>query len=148
MSPSITQFVINNWYLFVAMGVVLALLLAGPITQLMHGIKNLNPNQAILLVNRESGIFVDISELHEYKSGHVPDSINIPLSQMVQQLQLLEKYKAKPVIVVCRTGNRSVRAAARLRKYGFGAVYTLGGGMASWQRENLPVERDVTAPGK
>lgn len=148
MSPSITQFVVNNWYLFVGLGVVLALLLAGPITQLMHGIKNLNPNQTILLVNRESGIVVDISEPHEFKTGHIPDSINIPLSQMAQQVQRLEKYKSKPVIVVCRTGNRSVRAAATLRKRGFGTVYTLNGGMLSWQRENLPVERDVTAQGK
>ena len=148
MNPPIAQFVLNNWYLFVALGVVVALLLAGPITQLMHGIKNLNPNQAILIINRESGVVVDISEVNEYKTGHVPDSINVPFSQINQQIQLLEKHKNKPLIVVCRTGNRSVRAAATLRKSGFGRVYALSGGVAAWQRENLPIERDVTAQGK
>ena len=147
MNPSITQFVVNNWYLFFALGVVLALLLAGPITQLMHGIKSLNPSQAILLINRESGVVVDISEVNEYKAGHVPDSINVPYSQLSQQIQLLEKHKNKPLIIICRTGNRSVRAAATLRKSGFGNVYTLSGGVAAWQRENLPVERE-TAQGK
>lgn len=148
MSESTIQFVINNWYLFAGLVVVVALLLAGPITQLMHGIKSLNPAQAIQLLNRESGVVVDVCEPREFKQAHVPDAVNIPLGQLGQQLAQLEKYKSKPVIIMCRTGNRSVRGAAILRKRGFTSVYALGGGMAAWQRENLPVKRDAPAPGK
>src|SRR5690606_25290069 len=60
------QFILDNWYLFLALIVVLALLLAPTVMQQMHGIKSLSPSQAVLLVNRESGVFVDISEPSEF----------------------------------------------------------------------------------
>lgn len=148
MNDSTIQFVINNWYLFAALVVVIALLAAGPITQLMHGIKNLTPAQAILLLNRESGVVVDVCEPREFKQGHVPNAVNIPLGQLGQQLSQIEKYKSKPVVVMSRPGNRAVRGAAILRKHGFTSVYALAGGLAAWQRENLPIKRDPAASGK
>ena len=54
------QFVINNWYLFVALAVILFLLAAGPISQQRYGIRNANAAQAIQLLNREHGVVVDV----------------------------------------------------------------------------------------
>jgi hypothetical protein len=54
------QFVINNWYLFVALGVILFLLVMGPLSQHLHGIKNANAAQTVQLLNREDGVVVDV----------------------------------------------------------------------------------------
>lgn len=135
------QFVLNNWYLFLALIVVLALLAAPNVMQLMHGIKSLAPAQAVLLVNRESGVFVDVAEPTEYKTGHVPSAINAPLSTLAHGTAQLDKYKQRPVIVVCRTGNRALKAATVLRKRGFSSVHLLAGGLTAWAKENLPLEK-------
>jgi rhodanese-related sulfurtransferase len=50
----------------------------------------------------------------------------------------LERFKEKPVIVSCATGNRSGSAAAVLRKHGFTNVVNLAGGIAAWQQAGLP----------
>jgi rhodanese-related sulfurtransferase len=135
------QFVINNWYLFLALVVVVALLVAPNVMQLMHGIRNLGPSECVMLANRESGVFVDVSEPSEYKTGHIPNALNVPLGTIHQGLPQLDKHKERPVIVVCRTGNRALRGATALRKRGFKTVHVLAGGLAAWEKENLPLER-------
>ena len=136
-----TQFVIENWYLFVALGVILFLLASGPISQRMHGIKTANAAQAIQLLNRENGVVVDVSEPKEFSAGHIPNAVNLPMSSLKDRLKDLEKHKDKPIIVNCRSGNRSLKGAVMLRKHGFATVYNLAGGLQGWERDNLPVEK-------
>jgi rhodanese-related sulfurtransferase len=135
------QFVINNWYLFVALVVVLALLVAPNVMQLMHGITSLAPTQCVMLANRESGVFVDVSEPTEYKTGHIPNALNVPVARIDQGLPQLDKHKERPVIVVGRIGNRALKAATALRKRGFKSVHLMAGGLAAWEKENLPLEK-------
>ena len=135
------QFVIHNWYLFVALVVVLGLLVAPNVTQLMHGITSLGPTQCVMLVNRESGVFVDVSEPTEYKSGHIPNALNVPVGRIDQGLPQLDKHKERPVIVVGRVSNRALKAATALHKRGFKSVHLLAGGLAAWEKENLPFEK-------
>ena len=136
-----TQFVINNWYLFVALGVILFLLAVGPISQRMYGIRNANAAQTVQLLNRENGVVVDVCEPKEFSAGHVPNAINLPLSSLKDRLRDLEKHKNKPIIVSCRSGNRSLKGAVILRKHGFATVYNLAGGLQAWERDNLPLEK-------
>ncbi len=135
------QFVLNNWYLFVALIVVLALLIAPNVMQWLYGVKSLSPAQAVLLVNRESGVFVDVAEPTEYKAGHIPNAINAPLSLLGQGAAPLDKYKQRPVVVIARSDNRALKAATVLRKRGFTSVYLLAGGLTAWAKENLPLEK-------
>ncbi len=135
------QFVINNWYLFVALAVILFLLAVGPISQQMYGIRNANAAQTIQLLNRENGVVVDVCEPKEFSAGHVPNAINLPLSSLKDRLRDLEKHKNKPIIVSCRSGNRSLKGAVILRKHGFATVYNLAGGLQAWERDNLPLEK-------
>lgn len=135
------DFIINNWYLFVALVLVLALLFGPVISQLMYGIKSVNTVQAVNLINHNKGIVVDVCEPKEFQTGHIPDAVNMPLSHLAAHASELDKHKNAPVIVSCRSGQRSVKGAVILRKHGFESVYTLSGGMLAWQRENLPVEK-------
>lgn len=135
------QFLANNWYLVLGILIVLAMLVYGPLTQLIHGVRHVTSAEAIRLMNQEKGVLVDVREPDEYRGGHAPNAVNAPLSGLAGNLQQLEKYKTRPVIVCCRTSQRSARAAVILRKHGFANVQILAGGMLAWQGENLPVAR-------
>jgi rhodanese-related sulfurtransferase len=136
-----TQFVLNNWYLFLGLVVVLFMLLADPLRQRLLGIANIPASQAIQLVNRQNGVVVDVREPSEFGIGHIPNATNIPLGSIAGRFNELKKFKDRPVIVCCRSGHRSAHAAAVLRKNGFTSVHNLAGGMLAWQGDNLPTER-------
>lgn len=99
------------------------------------------PAQATLLINREDGVVLDVREPAEYARGHVVNARNIPLATLDKRLSELEKFKNRPVIVCCATGNRSVSAGGTLRKAGFEKVFNLSGGMAAWEQAGLPVTK-------
>ena len=58
-----------------------------------------------------------------------------------RRLAELEKYKGKPIIAVCRSGNRSGSACGMLKKAGFENLHNLAGGMQAWEQAGLPRER-------
>lgn len=135
------QFAVNNWHLFLGILLVLAMLAYGPLTQLRHGVRRVTNAEAIRLLNHERGLVVDVREVDEYRAGHVPNALNVPLSGLSGGLQQLEKYKSHPLIICCRTSQRSTRAAVALRKQGFASVQVLAGGFTAWQGESLPVAK-------
>ncbi len=135
------QFVVNNWYLILGIVMVFAMLAYGPLTQLLHGVRRVTTAEAIRLLNQEKGLLVDVREPDEYRAGHVPNAMNVPLSGLTGGLRQLEKYKSLPLIICCRTSQRSARAAVALRKQGFASVQVLAGGIVAWQGENLPVAK-------
>lgn len=135
------DFVLKYWYLFAALVVVVALLVFGPVYETLHGITRVDVWKAVQLMNHESAVVIDVGEPQEFKTGHIPNAINIPLGALPERAKELEKHKSKPILLSCRTGNRSGRGAAILRKRGFEKIFTLSGGLASWERDNLPVEK-------
>jgi rhodanese-related sulfurtransferase len=135
------QFVLNNWYLFLALAVVLGLLIGTSLLPVFYGVKTLTVAEAVRLMNHEQGVVVDVCEPAEYRGGHIPNAISAPLSSLRSQLGAIDKHRNRPVIVSCRSGNRSVKGALLLRKHGFERVYSLGGGLMAWQRDNLPLSR-------
>lgn len=135
------QFILNNWSLVLGIVVVLFMLVWGPLRQMIYGIRHVTLPEAIRLVNHEQAVVIDVREPVEYSGGRIPKSVNAPLSGLAAGLTRLEKYKSRPVIVVCRTNQRSARAAVLLRRHAFANVQVLAAGMTGWQKENLPVEK-------
>ena len=85
---------------------------------------------------------IDVREPEEYAGGHLPGAVNIPLAD----LTLIPELTASPLVVVCASGGRSVRAAALLEEAGHPEVANLLGGTFGWMQENRPVEfREVDA---
>lgn len=103
------------------------------------GVANLTPAQATLLMNREDALVLDVRESGEWSSGHISGARHITLAQLDKRLSELDKFKDKPIIVVCASGNRSSSACGQLKKHGFGKVYSLGGGISSWRDSSLPL---------
>jgi rhodanese-related sulfurtransferase len=142
-SNPIMHFVLNNWYLFLALVVILYLLVAEPVRRLMYGIQSIPPTQAVQLINHHAAVMVDVRELKEFHTGHIRKALNVPVSELSKRVSELEKFKDKSIVLYCGTGQRSAQAATFLRKQGFGSVHNLAGGIARWRTENLPVTTET-----
>ena len=131
------SFLIDNWMLLlVALTSGGALLL--PV--LMQG-KGLNPAEAVLLMNREKAMVIDVCEPGEFAAGHIAGARNVPLAQLEAQLPGVVKNKATPVILVCQAGVRSGRALSVVRKLGYENVQSLAGGLKAWRAASMPVSK-------
>jgi rhodanese-related sulfurtransferase len=101
--------------------------------------QSLTPQQAINLVNKEGGLFLDLRDSGEYGKGHIVDAVNIPVSKLDTRLTELEKYRDKPLILVCKMGQQSSAAGKKLGAEGFTGVYRMSGGMMEWGALQLPL---------
>jgi rhodanese-related sulfurtransferase len=95
--------------------------------------------EATALINREDGIVVDVRETSEWSAGHIPNARHIALAQLGGKLSELEKFKRRPIIVCCASGNRSNSACRALRNAGFERVFNLAGGIGAWTDAGMPV---------
>ncbi len=133
------EFVKQEWMLFAALAVIIALLLQN---MLLGGSKNnIGPLQVTELINREDAVVVDVRPIADFGQGHIIGALNIPSSALKNQLKQLEKKKQTPVIVACRSGSQSAAACKTLSSAGFEKVYNLKGGMMAWSSDGLPVSR-------
>ena len=82
---------------------------------------------------------VDVREQSEYDAGHVPGSLHIPMSTIVERSGEIDKDK--PVAFICLMGARSAMVTDHFRREGFEA-YNVNGGFARWFQEKHPVEPD------
>ncbi|MBS1269634.1 MAG: putative protein YibN [Gammaproteobacteria bacterium] len=133
------DFVIENWYLFAALVAILGMLIADPLIKQASGVKSVSVLQMPQLT-RDKYVIVDVSDVGDYKKNHIPEAINYPAKSLSNDLKPLEKHKKKNVILVCRMGNKSPSVGKQLIRNGFESVHVLSGGMAAWQKENLPVK--------
>ena len=79
----------------------------------------------------ESGArLVDVRTPEEYEAGHIAGAVNIPIRELDGRLGELAP-KEQPIVVYCKSGNRSGRAARMLKDAGYRAVHDLGG-MTRW----------------
>ncbi len=73
----------------------------------------------------DGAVLVDVRASQEYRRGHVPGAVNIPLSDLGRRVGELGEPGARPVVVYCKTGGRSAAARTFLRKRGW-QVYDAG----------------------
>lgn len=131
----------NIWLIGLALGSG-AMLIWPVIRRSVFGIGEASPAEAVLLVNREHALVLDVREDAEFATGHIPEARHIPLGQLAARTSELDAWKDKPVVVNCQSGMRSANACSLLRKQGFNKVFNLSGGFAAWQAAKLPATKD------
>ena len=137
------EFFVQNWYLFAALIAIIALLSLEPLRRKSTGIKPISALELPQLMNHEGALVLDVGEPAQFKKGHIPKAINLPIGQLQKDLGRLEKYRKKgvPIVLSSRAPQKSNQAATILKKNGFSNLCTLTGGLGSWEKENLPLER-------
>ncbi len=132
------QFVVLKWYLFTAAAALIAMLL---VHENRRGAPAVSPVQLSSMVNRDDAVVLDLRDANEYRAGHIVDSVHMPFGKLSERIAELERYRDRPVIVVCKMGHHSGAVAKTLKEKGFAQVYRLGGGMLEWQSAQLPLVR-------
>lgn len=135
----IIEFTGNHPVLILATLGTLGALIYMELSRRFSALTSIGPDEATRLSNREAAVFLDIRDEAEYKSGHIPEAIHIPLKQLPDRVAELNRFKTGPVIAYCRSGTRTGAAGGALKKHGFETVYNLDGGITAWQKANLPV---------
>jgi rhodanese-related sulfurtransferase len=135
------EFVANNPILFVALAVILATITFIEFKRLTRKYQVLGPNDVVRVLNKEDGLVLDIREDSEVRQGRIKGARHIPQKELKDRLGELQKYRDKPVVVYCRTGNRSAQASELLTAHGFTNVINLHGGVVAWQNANLPLSK-------
>ncbi len=93
-------------------------------------------------VARNKSFVVDVRQPDEYGKGFIEGAVNIPLRELVRNLQSLPAME-QTIVLVCDSGHRSAIGMTALQMLGYKSAKSLAGGMQSWQAAKLPV---VTQP--
>ena len=134
------NFIVDNWMLIVVALVSGGMLLWPMVRGGVGGSMSVGTAEAVRLINREKGVLIDVSEPAEYAAGHAIGSRSIPLGSLDGSKDL-PSNKAVPVLLMCASGSRSVRAASQLRKAGYERALSVAGGLRAWREASLPVEK-------
>ena len=134
------KFLTENIFL-IAIAFVSGAMLVWPLVRRGAAGASVGTLEATMLINQKDAIVIDVREPGEFAQTHILNSRNVPLGEIEARIKELERFKEKPVIVSCATGNRSGSAASILRKHGFTNVVNLAGGVAAWQQAGLPTQK-------
>jgi rhodanese-related sulfurtransferase len=136
------EFVTQNiWLILLAAVSGFMLLGGGGLLGRFSGFKQIGPQEAVMLFNHEDALVLDVREQSEWADGHIAKARHIPLGQLKSRIADLEKFKDKPIVAVCRSGNRSGSACGMLKKAGFENLHNLAGGMIAWDQAGMPKEK-------
>jgi rhodanese-related sulfurtransferase len=97
--------------------------------------------QELLDANSNNLVIVDVRTPEEFQQGHVPNAINVPLSEIIDNPAILLSSKGKPIILYCRSGYRTGKAAEALQKDGYQNLRHLEGDMQGWLKAGLDIEK-------
>ncbi len=91
-----------------------------------------------LLRDRNARV-LDVREDWEFRQGHVPGAIHVPLGQLGQRAGSLPRDKR--MLVICQSGHRSLAATDFLLTQGFEGAASVHGGTSAWARSGRPIDK-------
>ena len=114
--------------------ILIAVLIVGFLfySRAQANVPTISPEEAREYLTDSNYQFIDVRTDGEYDSGHIPNSMHIPLHQIQDRMSEIDSLKNKNIIAYCRSGARSSKATKILVKAGFD-VLNLSGGVLSWK---------------
>ncbi|MEJ6592914.1 MAG: rhodanese-like domain-containing protein [SAR86 cluster bacterium] len=136
MIDQVFEFISNH---FLLIGLFVALVFAFVVNEGKRGGDSINTNTLVNLVNRDNALILDVRDSKDFNAGHIVDALNIPFSNFDKRVGELDKFKDRPIIVVCKMGQHASGVGGKLKTLGFEKVHRLGGGMGEWSASSLPI---------
>lgn len=137
----LTTFLSHHPLLSLAVIIVFILVAFIEFMRARRNVFNITPARAVQLMNRENAVVIDIRPNDIYRKGHIIDAVSLTVQEMQESPKKLEKFRIRPIIIVCHLGSESQKIAARLLKQGYNA-YSLAGGMRAWNEGQMPVVKE------
>lgn len=95
------------------------------------GVKSVTATELEHKLKERKQVVIDVREPHEFATGRVKGSVNIPLRQLGEKLHRFDQ--SAEIFLICHSGSRSSRAARVLAKAGFESAYSVKGGTHAWR---------------
>ncbi len=111
--------------------------------EIQKRIEQLSPEQALEEIKAGNGdlVLLDIREPHEHAEAHLEGDVLVPPVEVAERIDELAPDTSQRVILYCRSGARSARAANLLQEqFGYDNVANVEGGILAWQEAGLPVD--------
>jgi rhodanese-related sulfurtransferase len=118
--------------------ILIALLIGNIVADKLKKYEDINTNTATELMDNDDLIILDVREKKERKAGYINGDLHIPLADVKNKLDQLDKNK--PILVYCRSGSRSGHIAGLLTRNEYKKIYNLKGGIQAWKRAKLPIK--------
>ena len=119
------EFVANHLFLFTILVAILSLLIWNLYGDVLSGIKQIVPIEAIRLINHEQAIVIDIRSGGDYDGGHILNAIHLLAVEISNRIVKFEKYRKQAVIIYCANGSESSKAARLFMQNGFEKIYRM-----------------------
>jgi len=108
----LSEFAGNHALLVMALAGIIIMLLAGEVQQRIGGVKNVGPVDATRMLNHEDAIMIDMRNDKDYQAGHIVNAVHLPECND-STMQGLEKFRKRPLIVYCRSGQQSTGVCSK-----------------------------------
>lgn len=105
----------------------------------LRGVRDISPREALDLIRSRGALVLDVREQPEYDAGHLADTTLIPLGSLEARIAELERFRDRPIVVICHGGKRSATACWQLARRGFGQTFNIAGGILAWKKASLPL---------
>ena len=136
----LSEFAVNHLLLVSTFVALLAILTGTELRHRFGKVRDIAPGEATRLINHENAVLVDMRNDKDYRDGHIVNAVQVPADKN-EAAGKLDKYRDRPLIVCCRSGNQSLGLCTVLSKKGFASVYNMKGGLHAWQQAGLPLSK-------
>ncbi len=137
----VLEFVSNHPLLSGGFVAVLGLLIWTEIHRRLQGLVELSPAGLVAQMNDPQTVVIDVSSAADFNKGHIIGARNLAMTRIQNADAEVQKLLKSRLVLVCKTGQTAVTAAAALKKLGATDVSVLKGGMARWLGDQYPVTR-------
>lgn len=103
--------------------------------------KQMNATELAAWLPDHQAVLIDVREAHELANGALKDIKHIPMNHIPARIGELESVKDSPIVLICRSGQRSMQVGQYLEQSGFTDVINLQGGMNGWATDVDPSMR-------
>ena len=98
------------------------------------------PQEIRTALAKDHPLVIDVREQSEWDEGYLPGAVHIPRGFLELRIEQAATDRARPIVVYCAGGTRSLLAGRTLSDMGYARVTSLAGGFTAWKRDNLPYE--------
>jgi molybdopterin/thiamine biosynthesis adenylyltransferase/rhodanese-related sulfurtransferase len=101
--------------------------------------EEISPAEAASEIDAGGVVLVDTREPHEYEEVHIEGGRLVPPGILRDEIASVVPDRSQRVVLYCRSGNRSGKAAEEMAELGYEDVANVAGGILAWQEQGLPV---------